>query len=62
MTDWCDINISLNKKTILCLWAWPLGQWGGGGMGMVQRKILDQYLTSGKVSTRSIKGSGDIHF
>ena len=43
--------------------------WGGGGAGegmvMVQRKILDQYLTSGKVSTRSdrpIKVSGDIHF
>ena len=29
--------------------------WGGGGGGMEQRKILDQYLTSGIVSTRSIQ-------
>ena len=36
---------------------WPQGQWGMD-VGMVQHKIVDQYLTSGKVSIRS----GDIHF
>ena len=46
--DWLMwFNISLNKQ-ILCLW-----QWRGGGMGMVQHKSLNQYLTAGKVLSRS---------
>ena len=39
-------------------------RWGagvGGGGVMEQGKVLDQYLTSGTVSTRS-KGSRDIQF
>ena len=30
--DWCDINISSNKK-ILCLWPWHQYQWKGCGHG-----------------------------
>ena len=63
MTDWCDLDISLIMKNSLSLWPWPQAQWeSGGGVGggqgepgMEQRKILDQYLTSGIVSTRSIQ-------
>ena len=33
------------------------------GVGMEQRKILDEYQTSAKVSARyTFKGSRDIHF
>ena len=54
MTDWCDIDISLilkNSKS-LTLTSRSLRRWG---VKMDQRKILDQYLTSGIVSTRSIQ-------
>ena len=61
MTDRCDIDISLimkNSKSVTltsrsvrrCL-----GGGGGGGGVMEQRKILDQYLTSGIVSISSIQ-------
>ena len=46
--DWCDTNISLNKKFYVYDFDLKVSE----GVGMVQRKILDQYLTSGKVSTR----------
>ena len=39
MTDWCDINISLNKKIYVCDLDLKVSE-GVGGMGMVQRKIL----------------------
>ena len=49
MTHWCTVNILLNKFYVYDL---KVSE-GVGGMGMVQRKILVQYLTSGEVSTRS---------
>ena len=52
--DWLMWYKHFIKQTKnLCLWPWSQGQWGGVGMGMVRRKLLDQYLTSGKVPTRS---------
>ena len=54
MTDRCDIDISLimkNSKSVT-LTTRSVRSWG---VGMEQRKILDQYLTSGIVSTRSIQ-------
>ena len=54
MTDWCDVDISLimkNSKSVT-LTSRSLTRWG---VGTEQRKILDQYLTSGIVSTRSIQ-------
>ena len=53
MTDRCDKNISLIMKNSrsVTLTSRSVGRWG---MGMEQGEILDPYLTSGKVSTRSI--------
>ena len=42
----CDLDLMVSEEV-------------GVGVGMEQQKILDQYLTSGKVS---FKGSRDIHF
>ena len=46
MTDWCDINISLNKKIYVCdphpKVIEGVCVWGGeGGMGMLQQYQLD---------------------
>ena len=49
MTDWYEISILNNMKS---LW---LDLKVSEGVGMVQHKTLDQYLTLGKVSTRSIQ-------
>ena len=57
MTDWCDIDISLiktNSKSVT-LTSRSVRRWWYGGGGMDQRQILDQYLTSGIVSTGSIQ-------
>ena len=51
-----DIDISLLMKysKSVTLTSRSVRRWGVGG-GMEQRKILDQYRTSGIVSTRSIQ-------
>ena len=49
MTDWCDLDISLimkNSKSVTLI---------SRSVRMEQRKMLDQYLTWGVVSTRSIQ-------
>ena len=51
MTDWCDIDISLIMKNSKSVTFTSEEVSGGDG----KRKILDQYLTSGIVSTRSIQ-------
>ena len=54
MSDWCDIDISLIRKKSkkVCDLDLKVRRWG---LGMEQRKILNQYLTSGIVQTRSIQ-------
>ena len=55
ITNWCDIDISLimkNSKSVT-LTSRSVRRWGW--VGNEQRKILDQYVTSGIVSTRSIQ-------
>ena len=54
MTDWRDIDISLIMKKV-CDFDLKVSEEMGVGVGMEQRKFLDQYLTSDKVSTRSIQ-------
>ena len=49
-----DVIYSFNKqkKFYICDLDLKVSE-GVGGLGMIQNKSLDQYLTSGKVSTRS---------
>ena len=52
MTDWCDTNMKNSKSVTFT--SRPVSRWGWG-VGMEQQKILYQYVSSGKVSTRSIQ-------